>query len=284
MTYFEKGVRRLPAACDYPKKFDFNSPVYDILKTADIVSLRSNGQFNVDCISSPNDDKNYFIDARTVTDSTAHRTSSDIQSFANQIVGIRFSGAIVSMKTTDSLLSKVFQPTLLNYIVDLDLSHIQLSYTSQSILCRAINPIISGYCSIKRLSLVKTTVGVKGSISIFESLTGNSFIEELFMTGNCFTDAAVPALAKCLSHRQCYLKVLGIGDNEITAAGMGILAPVFGAHESLKSLNLNINPIGDDGTSLLFSAIRDGEVMKSINLSKCNIKSCKWHSSHTLIL
>ena len=36
------------------------------------------------------------------------------------------------------------------------------------------------------------------------------------------------------------------------------------------------NPIGDDGVNRFFTAIRDGEVLETVNFSKCRICTCMW--------
>lgn len=58
--------------------------------------------------------------------------------------------------------------------------------------------------------------------------------------------------------------------------GMALLAPVFIRNRSLRQLQLNGNNIGDEGAELLFEAIKERNVLQSIELSRCGLCECRW--------
>jgi len=119
-------------------------------------------------------------------------------------------------------------------------------------------------------------LGHKSTEQIFTSLQGNIFLEELVLNGNNCTDAAIPALVKMLRGSQNRFRLLGIGGNDITEESMSILGPVLAEHPYLRELELQGNPLGDQGSDVLFKAIRDNNVLESLNLSNCDLKEIPW--------
>lgn len=137
-----------------------------------------------------------------------------------------------------------------------------------------MNPRISGYCPIKRLVLTRCGLFAKGTISLFESLLGNIYVEELFVSGNKATDEAIPSISQFLIEAK--LKTLCLGDNNLSREGIEPLCHVLKSQKTIRVLHINGNNIGDEGANELILALRDGGVIEELNLSDCGLRSCQW--------
>jgi len=118
---------------------------------------------------------------------------------------------------------------------------------------------------------------------LFNALHGNAFMEELILTGNHCTDAAVPAMVKTLLGSQNRFKMLGLGDNDLTAAGIALLSTALGPHRFIRHLHLQGNKFGDDGAEALFKALRDNVNIETLNLNACDLKECVWATTMRLM-
>ena len=62
---------------------------------------------------------------------------------------------------------------------------------------------------------------------IFEALTPNITMQELHLEGNSFGDGIAPYIVKYLSNSDNTLKVLSIGQNDITVEGNDIYIYIY---------------------------------------------------------
>jgi Ran GTPase-activating protein (RanGAP) involved in mRNA processing and transport len=90
-------------------------------------------------------------------------------------------------------------------------------------------------------------------------------------------------VAKCVGYNQNSIVELGLGNNNISAAGMTILGPTLTNQKHLKVLQLQCNPIGDAGASTIFAAIRDNKIIETLNLCQCDLNRCPWASKLQII-
>jgi hypothetical protein len=275
MNYFVKTskISRPPTAAEIPPRFDILDSVRDILKNTTEIELKLDGLlgFPIDWKS-----ENFKINLSALLDSRVDAVIEQILNRRNFIFGMRLSAPRLHPGNIERLISETMTTGILNYLVELDLSYFELSHTSTDLLCKTINPIVSGYCPIKRLILTRSGLGVHGASAIFAALTGNIFLEELVMNGNHATDSAMLPLIKLLSHTQSRLRIISLGSNDITARGMTELGVAIGPHPYLEEVFLNDNPIGDEGAMKLFKHLRDNNNLTTLNLCHCNMKKCDW--------
>ena len=189
------------------------------------------------------------------------------------------------------------------HLSELCMSYMPLSLQAVASITRALNPVVSGYCSIKRLVLARCSLESSGCCRVLESLRGNVFIEEVVLTGNRGGDAMVSAFASICGHdlskvsnnrsNNCYLisnratrqlltltltqiRVLGLGDNGLSGAAITLLAPALRGDCHLLALDLHGNALGDDAVDELFRLIRDNNTLSSLNLADTGISLCAW--------
>jgi hypothetical protein len=240
LSYFREGPsfnkrNLLLAVTDVPSKFSYLTPIADVLRGSVALKTDGNGQL----IGDHSRTDNITVDSRLITPTNAKATCSSLLSVAKQLYGIKLNAAIVDDTAYGLFISSVLLSGQLSYLVDLDISFIPMNYDNLYNLCKFVNPIVSGYNPMKRLSMVKCGLKANGTYRIIESLIGNNFIEELFLSGNLATDYAVDVLVRLLFHSESRLKSLGFGDNLITAAAIDKLAPVVARHKFLSNIQLH---------------------------------------------
>jgi Ran GTPase-activating protein (RanGAP) involved in mRNA processing and transport len=220
---------------------------------------------------------NFLIDASKITPGAPiKRFLNDTLGKSNSVFGFRISGPILDNASIDELIIPIVEFGKFQYLVEVDFSYLILPKDSLNALFRTLNPVISGYCPIKRLVLTRSELGYYGCKSLFEAICGNLFLEELIITSCKCTDKAIPYLLKTLINNQNRLRVLGLGGNYLSIESIRELYPVFATHRYLKDIDLHCNPIGDEGTDMLLKSIRDNNLIVTLNLSACDIKDCKW--------
>lgn len=225
------------------------------------------------------DENKWQIDAsRLIQDeSMVENFIANLNTNTDKIFGLRINGSKLDLPSANRLCECLWKIGSLPNLVDSDYAYMRMSFASVALMATKLNPASKGgYCSIKRLILTRMDLGFKSTEQIFAALVGNIFLEELVLNGNSCTDAAIPALAKTLKGHQNRFRLLGLGDNELTVESMNILAPVLAAHPYLQELELQGNPLGDDGTDVLFKALRDNNTIESLNLRNCGLKDVPW--------
>jgi hypothetical protein len=206
---------------------------------------------------------NFIVDASALRSATLDNALNEFRKHTDQIFSIRLAKPKhLSVNDINRFLPYVCRSGFLKYLVELDLSYFSIPGSSLKSLCSAVNPILSGYCPMKRLTLVRCSLQFKGVKYLLEAATQNIFLEELILTGNNATDEAIPYLNQYLSFNLNKIRVLGLGDNEISTEGAQALATVLGKHKYLSCLLLSGNPIGDTGAESLLMSIRDSSKFK----------------------
>ena len=222
---------------------------------------------------------NFVIDASGISNEHVTQILENIKLHADQIFSVRLQRPKnLSLSGLTQFTSTVCTTGLFKYLVELDLSYMPMPGSSLMTLCDLLNPSVSGYCPVKRLTLVRCSLMLRGVKCLMDACLQNNFLEELTLTGNQATDEAMPSIIKFMNFNLNRIKVLGLGDNGFTAEGVNLLSPVLESHKYLQCLLLNGNSIGDDGADYLLKAIRDRGLLDTLNLSNCGIKTCAWAS------
>ena len=291
MDYFLETKKERPnTALEIPARFDLLASCDEILHDCLECDLDERGTIIIPEYQGLKSKRksqhldNLFLNISNIDDEHIDRLIKQILKKSNFIFGIRLSAPNLKPKSLEKFVLTLLPASKLNYLIELDMSYLNLPNVARDLLCKTINTIISGYCPIKRLILTRTHLGVHGCEAIWKALYGNIFIEEVIINGNQGTDLMLPTLIKCLSHSQSRLRVLGLGSNDITANGMKLLGPAIGVHKFMEEIYLHDNPICDEGADLLFKDLKDNNSLSMINLCRCNIKQCAWGAKLRIML
>jgi hypothetical protein len=159
-------IPRNPTAFDFPKKFELDAPADSILSEASPIQMQEDGK--LDIYSSPT--QNIILMINLLNQDNIEEVVDNCSKFANNIFGLNLSGVMAENEVMEKFVREVLSPTKLTYLVDLNLSYISLTYESLFILCETISPIKSGYCSIKRLAMVRAGYIIKLLYQIYQHL------------------------------------------------------------------------------------------------------------------
>lgn len=150
--------------------------------------------------------------------------------------------------------------------------------------CRDICRLLGAKESLKELSLMGNELGDEGARLLCERLkepscqlqtlwvkqcgfTGaccqhfsamlaqNKHLVELQLSNNKLGDSGVQQLCQALAQPGTSLRILCLGDCEVTDAGCRALATLLGAGQSLRELDLSNNGLGDPGVQLLVTSL-----------------------------
>ena len=103
--------------------------------------------------------------------------------FSKIIYALKLSSSLAEAYSIEMFISKVLLSGKFFYLVDLDLSYIHIDIKCAYELCKYLNPVVSGYNPLKRLTMTKCGLALKGTQLILDSFSNNNFIEEIYLTG-----------------------------------------------------------------------------------------------------
>mmetsp|Transcript_31869 Transcript_31869/g.53274 ORF Transcript_31869/g.53274 Transcript_31869/m.53274 type:complete len:206 (+) Transcript_31869:95-712(+) len=144
------------------------------------------------------------------------------------VKSINLSGSRLPANSAE--LKAVLEPTLVlkiyRNLMRLDLSYIHIPDKLLNLLCTYMNPVTGGY-NIQYLNVTKCNLGLIGSRRIVESLYANNTLLEILLNGNNCTDTCIPTLAECLTCHKNSIESVGLGENELTTAGVIALGDIL---------------------------------------------------------
>jgi Ran GTPase-activating protein (RanGAP) involved in mRNA processing and transport len=270
------------SAIDAVRRYRLDATLEEILKDVEHVSLKNNGQFNIRKESSMSC---FVIDASFLFPASVDYAMYHLDNYSDQIYGVSISQSkSLTIHGIDRVIAEILVKDRFKYLVDLNVSYLALSRCALDVLCRFVDPITAGFCPLRRILATRCSLGAKGAASLISALTQNIVVEEFFLSGNEATDSLIPKLVQFLGFRGNAVTVLGLGDNNFTEKGMSSLASAIAKHTKLKDLQLNNNPIGDNGAIHIFEAIQDQDSFESLNLNSCGISSCSWGKNLSTML
>lgn len=180
---------------------------------------------------------------------------TEMTSYHDQIYSFSCVGSYLTSKAVDKLVACIINHHNFRYLAALDLSYTSISINTVKTICRALNPIISGFCPLKRLVLSRCALDLSGCVRVFEAIRGNIFIEEIIITGNKATNDVIPSIISIIGKGLSKIKVLGLGDNDITFDGVMSICEMIKTSSDLRELDLHHNKITDDGAYHIFRTL-----------------------------
>ncbi|VCW68608.1 unnamed protein product [Gulo gulo] len=156
------------------------------------------------------------------------------------------------------------------------LTHLCLSSNSLgregvNLLCRAIK---LPSCGLQRLILNECNLDVAGCGFLAFALMGNKRLTHLSLSMNPVEDDGMNLLCEVLMEPSCHLQDLELVKCHLTAAGCKKLSCVITRNKHLKSLDLAMNALGDDGVTALCEGLRHRRAsVRRLGLEACGLTS-----------
>ncbi|XP_067850876.1 NLR family CARD domain-containing protein 3-like [Heptranchias perlo] len=189
-------------------------------------------------------------------DLSAYRTSPDglkrllpVIKFFQKIM---LTGSIMDVEMINSISALLLSSK--NQIKELCLTNNTLGDTGLKKLAAAL---MSSSCRLKTLLLRTNALTDQCSEDLISILRTNRILKELDLKYNQLRDAGVKQLSVALKDYDCEIETLGLWGNDLTHCCCEELALALKTNQSLKSLDLGYNNIGDLGMKLLCTTIKD---------------------------
>ena len=257
---------------DVPDRYPPDTPLDQVLDDCEHVTL---GRAGIADIRGSHG--NYVIDASRLAPENMEYCLFEWESHRDQIYALSLCNSkSLDISSLERLVMTICTRGFYRYLVELNLGYTQMSQKALHSLCFFVDPVTAGYCPLRRLILTHAQLASKGVQDLMRALVENVVIEELFLTANAATSAAMPSIVKFLSYGSNGISAISLGDNGFTAADMKLLARIVKTHPFLKDLQVHNNPMGEGGADALMEAIRDRPVFDTINLSNCGLVECGW--------
>jgi hypothetical protein len=143
-----------------------------------------------------------------------------------------------------------------------------------------LSDMLSRNKRLRLLNLSWNRLRTRGVARLFEGLRDNSTLLELYLAWNgCRGAAAFASMAATIGTPNCSLIKLDLANNRINAAAAVVLANGLGRNDSLHELTLDSNPIGQEGSRAIISAIENATKrnlsVKSANIDRDSYQPCK---------
>jgi hypothetical protein len=121
-------------------------------------------------------------------------------------------------------------------------------------------------CTLETIDLSENALELNQCRAICESLRGSSCLRELNLYANniVFDDHGAQALNDLLENTP--LRMMDVGDNQITTQGIAVLADVLRGNSFLKELRLGTCGISDEGLIQLGEALVENSTLEMIQL------------------
>ena len=134
------------------------------LAQATLVDVPPDGSLHLERHPTP---YGYIVDfSDVVQEANVNEVCDELTAYANQIYSIRSSSSYVSKNYIGKIINLVCNNQLFKFLIEIAISYQPLPVTSITAISKSLNPIISGYCPIKRLILARTSISLSGIPSI----------------------------------------------------------------------------------------------------------------------
>jgi Ran GTPase-activating protein (RanGAP) involved in mRNA processing and transport len=118
-----------------------------------------------------------------------------------------------------------------------------------------------------------------GAIPLLANLMNSSQLQEIRLSNNPLTDASAQELGYYFYRGQWQLEKLDLSNTNLTSCGLGILSHALKLNSHLTHLNLESNNFADtDKFYKITLLLKSNKILKSLNLSKCNLT--EQHAEH----
>ena len=142
--------------------------------------------------------------------------------------------------------------------------------------CEALCELLKSSHSFQYLHIDHNNLSPDSVASIITGLSHNSSLTALGISNSHFSMADMDSLASVLKdHSKCTLTELDLEGCHISSKGTVELAAALCKNTTLRSLNLNHNPIGDhvEGVTAVAKMLEENKTLTDLELRDCHISS-----------
>uniref|UniRef100_A0A4W3I6M9 Si:dkey-222h21.11 n=1 Tax=Callorhinchus milii TaxID=7868 RepID=A0A4W3I6M9_CALMI len=128
--------------------------------------------------------------------------------------------------------------------------------------------LMSSSCRLEKLVLSSNDLTEECCADLISILKTNPILKDFDLAYNKLSDSGVAQLSNALKDSDCEIQALGLWGNELTECCCTTLSEALKVNQTLRSLDLGDNKIGDLGVEQLCDAIRN---------SGCKIENLRLH-------
>lgn len=150
-------------------------------------------------------------------------------------------------------------------LTDLDMSFLDVG----DAVCECVRDTLKANSCLQRLRLRSNNFSAAGCFAIAEGLNRNRSLLELDLSRNCIGDDGIEALARYVP--ESTLTEMSLENCGVTSAGCDALAQMISGSKRLRTLDLSVNFLGDQGVLRLGAALERSSVMHTVGLNMCGI-------------
>mmetsp|Transcript_8580 Transcript_8580/g.14797 ORF Transcript_8580/g.14797 Transcript_8580/m.14797 type:complete len:406 (-) Transcript_8580:191-1408(-) len=155
-------------------------------------------------------------------------------------------------------------------------------------LCEPVKPVLDAIAAAKARGEVLKTIKLNGNskdlfnnrveymqvFALAEALHDNKHVTHLDLSYNNIDDAGVSTLSRLLKFNQS-LKELDLEGNNISPEGAKKLAETLsednGGGAGIEFLNLNFNPIAEEGGQAMAKMLRENDMLRVLNIANTDL-------------
>ena len=150
-------------------------------------------------------------------------------------------------------------------LTDLDMSFLDVG----DAVCECVRDTLKANSCLQRLRLRSNNFSAAGCFAIAEGLNRNRSLLELDLSRNCIGDDGVEALARYVPESN--LAEISLENCGVTSAGCDALAQMISGSKRLRTLDLSVNFLGDQGVLRLGAALERSSVLQTVGLNMCGV-------------
>ena len=150
-------------------------------------------------------------------------------------------------------------------LTDLDMSFLDVG----DAVCECVRDTLKANSCLQKLRLRSNNFSAAGCFAIAEGLNRNRSLLELDLSRNCIGDDGVEALARYVPESN--LAEISLENCGVTSAGCDALAQMVSGSKRLRTLDLSVNFLGDQGVLRLGAALERSSVLHTVGLNMCGV-------------
>ncbi|XP_076469366.1 uncharacterized protein LOC143299803 isoform X2 [Babylonia areolata] len=150
------------------------------------------------------------------------------------------------------------------------LTHLDLSFLNVGdVVCEVVRDMLRANSTLRRLRLRSSNFSAKGVAVLAEGLSRNRTLQELDLSRNSLGDAGIGALARHIP--ESALCDVSLENCHVTAGACGALCQMVAGSRGLRSVDLSVNPLGDEGVQGMAAALERSSVLQCLALNMCGV-------------
>nr|KAG5705999.1 hypothetical protein BaRGS_028108 [Batillaria attramentaria] len=150
-------------------------------------------------------------------------------------------------------------------LTELDMSFLDVG----DAVCESVRDMLKANSCLQKLRLRSNNFSAAGCFALAEGLNRNRSLLELDLSRNCISDEGLEALSRYVP--ESALTELSLENCGLTSAGCDALAQMVSGSKRLRTLDLSVNFLGDQGVFRLAAALERSSVLQTVGLNMCGV-------------